>query len=369
MPSLLSVIQRYDSEDRLADVAIVGTAKNVGKTTTLNWLIEHLASGATLALTSVGRDGEDLDSLTALPKPRIAPPVGTLVATSDTAVRRSRGQLSLLAETPFRTALGRVGIYRMVDTGPVELVGPVSAADAAILRVLLRQAGARRVLVDGAIDRKASAAPEVADIVMLATGMAMLDCGGGRQAPDESRRRFAARQVAIESSNRIDAVANRTHLMVRMLGLEARDQVSPRPTRTGCTCTDGRFVPYDGPSSLDHAEEFIRWIPADAIEIAVVGAFTEPLAAGLFKSPKKGMGLVLPNGTHLLCSPESFDRLAARGWVFRASDKIRIAAVTSNPTSPHLTGVDPQQLVSALRAALNLPVYDLMAPERARQDD
>ncbi|MCJ7651122.1 MAG: hypothetical protein MUP85_21135, partial [Candidatus Lokiarchaeota archaeon] len=52
-------------------IAIIGLAKNVSKTTTLNHVIQVLKGGYQLGLTSIGRDGEKYDAITSLPKPRI----------------------------------------------------------------------------------------------------------------------------------------------------------------------------------------------------------------------------------------------------------------------------------------------------------
>ena len=61
-------------------LAVVGLVKNAGKTTVVNALMAHGAS--CFGLTSLGLDGEKVDHLTGLAKPRIAPPPGTLEATT-----------------------------------------------------------------------------------------------------------------------------------------------------------------------------------------------------------------------------------------------------------------------------------------------
>jgi molybdopterin-guanine dinucleotide biosynthesis protein len=54
----------------MLSLGVLGTAKNTGKTTTLNALLKCL-SEKLLALTSIGFDGEDLDHITCLPKPNV----------------------------------------------------------------------------------------------------------------------------------------------------------------------------------------------------------------------------------------------------------------------------------------------------------
>lgn len=53
-------------------VAIVGLAKNAGKTECLNYILRRLAlRGHATALTSIGVDGETRDSCSALQNPRL----------------------------------------------------------------------------------------------------------------------------------------------------------------------------------------------------------------------------------------------------------------------------------------------------------
>ncbi len=359
---LLGVIRQFDGAiGRPADLAIVGTAKNVGKTTTLSWLLERLGGDEAIGLTSVGRDGEEFDAVTDLPKPRIEPPVGSLVATAETAVRRSPAQLALLRETPFHTALGQVAIYRVVGPGPVEVAGPITVDDAARVRAMLHDAGAGRVLVDGAIDRRASASSRVADGVILATGLALLDSGGARLAAAARSGQVIteAPEVPRSEAERIAEAVRRSADILRMLALPGG---SGREVRaTGALLPGGRFVAWDGETVLDHADTLLGWLPPEAEALVLAGALTEGVAQALLRNPRR-LDLLVPDGTHVLCTPESFDRLEARGLALQAAHPIRVVAITVNPTSPHAPGADPQRFLGAIcEATRPVPAFDLIA--------
>ena len=76
-PTLSELIRPYRS------ISIIGMCKNAGKTTVLNQIIKEVkGSGRILALTSIGRDGEDKDLVTGTKKPGIHVEEGTLVATA-----------------------------------------------------------------------------------------------------------------------------------------------------------------------------------------------------------------------------------------------------------------------------------------------
>ena len=64
-------------------VCLAGTCKNAGKTTALNALIHGArVRGVSLALTSIGRDGEREDLITGTYKPPIYVTGGSLFATA-----------------------------------------------------------------------------------------------------------------------------------------------------------------------------------------------------------------------------------------------------------------------------------------------
>lgn len=330
----------------LSSLAIVGTAKNVGKTTTMNWLIARFeAQGIRLGLTSVGRDGEDLDMVTDRPKPRITPPPGTLVATAHLSAKRSSARLKEVRPTPFRTAIGPVSIYEVQSVGTVEVAGPVSVSDTRRLVEMLRELGAKQVIVDGAIDRRASAASDLAEGVILATGLAL------SEDPEEVVRRTAAH--------------------VRWLSLpsapfEVPEQAGAMLQASGAG--EATFVPWPGKSLLEQGDELARWLPDEALALVLPGAFTEAMARGLVKRlgelrPRE-LAVLVPDGTHVLMDPEAFEAMEARGVRVYASRPIQLVAVTVNPTSPQGASTDPARFRSRMAAELgDLPVYDLVLDE------
>jgi len=76
MNEILKLLKPYKS------VSIIGMNKNVGKTTTLNHILKEARGSVSLGLTSIGRDGEELDRVTATEKPKIYIEKGTVIATA-----------------------------------------------------------------------------------------------------------------------------------------------------------------------------------------------------------------------------------------------------------------------------------------------
>jgi uncharacterized NAD-dependent epimerase/dehydratase family protein len=71
-------------------LGIAGTAKNTGKTTTLQAVVRAIRrSGTGVYLTSIGYDGEEVDTVTGLPKPKVVVEEGDMVATALSFLRSS----------------------------------------------------------------------------------------------------------------------------------------------------------------------------------------------------------------------------------------------------------------------------------------
>jgi len=136
----------------MLSLGVLGTAKNTGKTTTLNALLKCL-SKKLLALTSIGFDGEDLDHITGLPKPKVFVEEGSFVVTSEEAAKHSTARLHLLRRFDIRTALGSICLYRVRGSGTVVLVGPYSSEDLLTIKEVLEKDMVEVFLIDGAINR------------------------------------------------------------------------------------------------------------------------------------------------------------------------------------------------------------------------
>jgi hypothetical protein len=134
-------------------VFIIGSGKNAGKTTFLNYALSRLRRRGAVGFLSIGVDGEERDLLSGTPKPRIRAESGDLLVTSDRMLQASELGWDLLEVFPGSTVLGRLVLARVRRGGTVELCGPEHNERLAPALAALRGRGARTVLVDGAVDR------------------------------------------------------------------------------------------------------------------------------------------------------------------------------------------------------------------------
>lgn len=152
-------------------LGLAGTAKNTGKTTTTAAVIGELRRrGIPFYLTSIGYDGENLDNITGLPKPKLRVEPGDIIATAETCILNSTALMIKLAETDIMTPLGRVFVTKVEQAGLAVTAGPNKSSEVKRLQTLLRQFGPGITIFDGALNRIAPMAET--DGFVLATGAA-----------------------------------------------------------------------------------------------------------------------------------------------------------------------------------------------------
>jgi hypothetical protein len=132
-------------------IGIVGNAKNAGKTTVLNALID--AYKEPLILTSIGLDGEEIDQVTYLEKPQVYVRVNDLVISAKDTLKQWTAHYDLIEETDIFTAIGPVVISKITYPGKVLIAGPSLVDDMKVIIDHMRQDYSYPMLVDGAFSR------------------------------------------------------------------------------------------------------------------------------------------------------------------------------------------------------------------------
>ncbi len=338
-------------------LALVGLAKNTGKTEALAALLRELdAAGRRVGVTSVGRDGEERDVIDArIAKPRVRLAAASLVATTDELLRASAIAHETLEDTGVRTPLGRVLIARLDGTGAIEIAGPSAAADVRAVADAMLAHGAEQVLIDGAIDRRAASSPEVADGLIVATG-AVLD-----------------RDIDEVVSQTRDAVE-----LVRLPGIDDGAESGPRLralAQAGESALVGedlqpRLLPprFLLTASSEHVTQLLEENPL-ARWLLVVGALPEGFLDSLIAPlRKRGRELVLvaadPTKVFLWKrGPEWYRR---QGVVLRVLERIALEAITVNPVAPQSHRFDSGQLRALLGQAIpDVPIFDVLGDDYA----
>ena len=335
-----------DAIERAARVALVGLAKNTGKTVALGAILSELeARGETIGVTSIGRDGESTDALDdAIAKPPIRLPAMALVATTDKLLERSEARTEVALRTEHRTPLGRVVIARLLERGTVEVAGPVAAQDVGDVVDRMRRLGAERVLVDGSIDRRAGASPALADGVVLSTG-------------------------AVLSAD-LEQLARRTKAAVDLLTLAAVEDAALRERaaalRTSALLLDGEeAIPLDPTLVHDRVEGVVPLLRErrDVRAVVVRGALCEPLLECIGHARRGApIAVVTDDATRVFLGRGTVARHRSRGVLLAVLQALPLLAVTTNPVAPLRHRFDAEELRARVACELpGVPVLDVVA--------
>ena len=311
-------------------VVMLGMCKNAGKTTALCRLIRELSEegGAPAALTSIGRDGESRDLVTGTEKPPIYMYEGMLAATAKELLPLADVSREILAGTGLYTSLGEVMIFRARSDGFVQLAGPAIVGHLETLGKMLRDFGAGRLLIDGALNRRSPAAAAKGGAVILSTG-ASLDRSMERVVSETA---FAAKLLCLPQQ-------------------EAQGEEKEHFTLFG----------EDGESK---AADSLNALPRGAGEetLLVSGALTESQAKSLLKSPvrKDGLTVLVRDAACLMLQRETCEALERRGVRFALRQTARLAAVTVNPVSAGGWTFPAEDFLEKIRDAVGVPVLNVM---------
>jgi len=321
----------------------VGLAKNTGKTVALMALLRELeAQGRTVGVTSVGRDGEERDVIDArIEKPRVQLAAGSLVATTDGLLRASGIEHELLEEPGIRTPLGRVLIARLRAAGTIEVAGPSAAADVRGVSYAMLSHGAERVLIDGAVDRRAASSPEVSDGLVVATG-AVLDRD--------------LEQVVAQTRDAIELV--RLPAVDGELAGALEEELLELPPRFALAAEPEQIA------RLLREHPDARWLPlAGALPERFLEALVQPL-----RLLGRELTVVVADPTHAFLARHPPAWYARQGIHLRTRERIRLQALTVNPLAPQSHRFGSAQLRARLEHALpDLPVFDVLDPAYAAQ--
>ncbi|MCQ2546875.1 MAG: hypothetical protein MJ161_04930 [Clostridia bacterium] len=324
-------------------ISIVGMAKNAGKTTALNYLIEEaMDEGLTLGITSTGRDGEGTDVVTGTDKPRVFLDTDTIVSVPTQLYELADAGLEILKMTDYGSSLGQIMLCRVASSGYVQVAGPVINANHIELCEEMLALGAQMVLIDGAIDRKSIAAPGTSDAIILSTG-AVLSRKMAKVVEETAYTVTLYRLPVLESGQERELIEEHA----------VNDQI--------ILIRDGKPVLLDVTTGLGAGSILDSEIDDLTTHVFVPGAFTASAVADINPKKLKNVTFVLKDPTKIFIGSTLWGQLRKRGLKVEVLENIKVAAITVNPTAPAGYRFDHRELVDAMQKAIpDIPVIDVM---------
>lgn len=325
-------------------ISIVGLAKNSGKTTVLNYIIQHLNTNWKLGITSIGRDGEPYDVITNLPKPLIFVKKGTITATADKTIDIEKMRVKTIKKTPYNTPLGNIKIFEIISDGYIELAGPSINTQLVSICREFENLNCDLILIDGAFDRKSYATPQISDGVILSTGASV--------------------------SENMETVIEKTVNTVEVLTLPKEENKKIREltrkifqnAKVGFIQKSRNVLFFNINTLLGSEKEIIYKINQDTEYLVVKGAITDKLLNLLIKERrnKNKITILIEDASKLFVSSKIFSNFIKIGNKIKVMRAINLLAITINPTSPYGYKFNRSLFKQELKKKVKVPVFDVV---------
>lgn len=332
----------YDLSTKYKTLSIVGMAKNAGKTTALNYLIEEAEDeGVKLGITSTGRDGESIDLVTGTDKPRVYLYEDTVVSVPTQLYDLAEAGLEIVKMSDYRTSIGELLLCRVADSGYVQIAGPVATADTKKMCTEMFNLGCDLILIDGAIDRKSIASPETSDAIILATG-AVLSRSLKKVIDETSHVVNLYSLPSLEKGDVRTLIENHNH--EEKIMLVKGNKIEKLKLSTGLGAS--KYID----DAIDDDTEYV-YIP---------GALTGSVIADILPAKLKKVQFILKDPTKIFIDAMDWKQLVKKGFRVKVMANIKVAAVTVNPFATSGYSFEHNELLNQMREALpDIPVIDV----------
>jgi len=318
-------------------------SKNAGKTTALNYLIEEADDECiNLAITSTGRDGESTDLVTGSDKPRVYLYEDTIVTVPTQLYELAEAGLEILHKSKYTTSIGELLLCRVVESGYVQIAGPVAVADTKKMCKEMFSLGCELILIDGAVDRKSIASPETSDAIILSTGAVI--------------------------SRTLKKVVEETAHIVNLYELpELEDGIIRKSIEEKCDCDKIMIVDKEGKletlsllTGLGASRFIDEAINDNTDSVFIPGALTNSVISDIHPKKLKKINFVLKDPTKIFIGSRDYNQLVKKGFKVSVLKNIKVAAITVNPYSPSGYSFEHEALRDAMQEAVeDIPVIDV----------
>lgn len=295
-------------------IATMGICKNAGKTTVLNYIVHEFVAKQSLGITSIGYDGEDIDVITLLPKPKILVYPGMMVATTRSCLLKSDAHYEIVFDPQMNTSIGQVFIVRIKSSGFMEVSGPSIRSNLQVITYKMIELGCDKVILDGAAGRCSFGT--IADICILSIGAAIST---------------SMEKVLKSSRHEID--------LLQLKGFDGIEEIEKVDD-----------VPYQ---KIQHKgfEYFVfrgSLVDQDLEEIIKLSEDME----GEIK-------VVVNDPTTLFITPRLLHKFRSKNGRIYVRHPVHLAAITLNPMSPYGEWFESKKFLAEMSKVTDLPVYDV----------
>lgn len=320
-------------------ISVVGLAKNSGKTTTLNRLIEETQHYCfPLGLVSTGRDGERYDVFTSKDKPRITVPAGTFFATTEQSLTYCQAKAKVCENTAYTTSMGKVLLAQTQSCGTVEIAGPTTVEETiAVLNRLRDHYKTKLVLIDGSINRIAITTSRIKSGIIIATGAAL---------------------------GSLAVVVRETKWLVKLFQLPAINErqrmVLDRAAGDVMLMSGGAVETCFDMPLLDNISYIWNRVAASTEYVYTRGVITDHVLMQCIEK-KKPVGLIAEDASKVHISALVYNKWIEQKGAILVKNPLTLLAITCNPYNPFGESIDALQLLRHMRQELSVAVHDVVS--------
>lgn len=332
--------------DNYKTISIIGMAKNTGKTITLNYLVnEAIEANIPIGITSIGRDGEGIDIVTDTEKPRIYVDEGMIIATSTGLLPFGDANIEILQVTNYRTPLGEILIGRVKSPGNIQITGPQSLKELKELTETMINYGAKFVIVDGALDRKSSAAPSITDATILSTGAVI--SRDMNKVIEETMHLVNTFSLPTIEDNKLKNIVE--------------DLIDNN--KIAIIDKDYNVNTLNFETALGVGSQIGKHLKDNSKYLVIPGSLVKSTIEDLVNTTRKyeNIEIIIHDGTKIFISPRDYLRFVKLGVNIKVLHPINLIAITINPYAPSGYYFEPNIFLKQMKSYINsLKVMDLM---------
>jgi hypothetical protein len=335
--NILDEILRYNS------LSIIGNYKNVGKTTTLNYILkECLNKNIVLGLTSIGVDGEGLDVVTKTQKPSIYVNKDTIVATATNLALSSDITKEILELTGITTPMGNIVIFRSLSDGYIELAGPSINTQIKYICERLKYYGADLSMVDGALSRKTLGSPSITDSTIFCSG-AVIDKDINKAV---EKIVYEANILNLSKTNDEKFYEIYENLKTHKVSLVNKDY---------------SFKFIDIKTTLNSSKEIIKSVDKNTKYVVVDGIVSNEFINNFIKSGNeyKNITILVSDSTKIFLDKEIFDKFIKLKGDIKVINKVNLIGISINPTSIEGYSFDNKYFIERIQNKIDIRVFNV----------
>lgn len=320
-------------------LSLIGLEKNTGKTVCLNYILSRLKDkNKTIALTSIGVDGETKDIIKETHKPEINIYEGVIFINSEMHYRAKTIISEILDVSKQATSLGRLITARALSDDKIMLSGPSSSKGLIDIIAQMQQYNVDITIIDGALSRKSLGSPAVSQAVILSTGASV----SGNINTVVSKTLYVFNLINLPKTN--DELAQKLiDVNEGIWAIDNNDELINTNIRSVL------FIKNEKDKLFNHGTK-----------IYVSGAITDSFMN--FLCMQKNIAeieIIIRDFTRVFASSEIFYRYIKKGGRISVIQKTKLIAVCVNPTSPGGINLNSLDLRNALKDKLGVPIYDV----------